>query len=390
MMTLSLLVAVHAARSCFLTYHSVGLLAHARQAGAACHAQRTKTCQGRLASGARRDMIELSEEEDRMKTLVASLLLGSLGVAIAADRVAAQNAPARRTQLITLGTAGGPLPRADRAQSSNLLVVNGALYLIDAGGSVTSRVAQSGQDFRRIGKIFITHPHSDHTAGLATLMVSQWEYQRAEPTDIYGGGVEALVKGALAYLTPNAEIRWAEGKLRPMADTFKGHDVAAGVIYQDANVKVTAVENSHFQFQPGTPPYGKYKSFSYRFDTADRSFLFTGDTGWSDAVVDLAKNADVLVTEVTDTDDVIALMKRNGAWQAKTASEQEGWLRHMHEEHVTPEEVGKLAAKAGVKTIVMTHLSPSPDPNGDFAHYAAAAKKHFSGEVLVAKDLMKF
>jgi len=78
------------------------------------------------------------------------------------------------TQLITLGTAGGPLPRADRAQSSNLLVVNGALYLIDAGGSVTSRVVQSGHDFRKIGKIFITHPHSDHTAGLATLMVSQF------------------------------------------------------------------------------------------------------------------------------------------------------------------------------------------------------------------------
>ena len=99
-------------------------------------------------------------------------------------------------------------------------------------------------------------------------MVSQWEYQRAEPTDIYGGGVEALVKGALAYLTPNAEIRWAEGKKRPMADTFHGHDMAAASIYQDANIKVTAVENTHFKFEPGTPPYGKYKSFSYRVDDA--------------------------------------------------------------------------------------------------------------------------
>jgi hypothetical protein len=114
---------------------------------------------------------------------------------------------------------------------------------------------------------------------------------------------------------------------------------------------VTAVENTHFRFEPGTPPYGKYKSFSYRFDTLDRSFLFTGDTGWSDAVIDLAKGADVLVTEVTSTDDVIGLMKRNGAWQAKTESEQEGWLRHMHEEHVTPEEVGRFAAQAGVKTV---------------------------------------
>jgi ribonuclease BN (tRNA processing enzyme) len=325
-----------------------------------------------------------------MKTLAVCLLMGSFGALLAAHPVAAQTAPATGTQLITLGTAGGPLPRADRAQSSNLLVVNGALYLIDAGGSVTSRVVQSGYDFRKVGRIFITHPHSDHTAGLATLMVSQWEYQRAEPTDIYGGGVEALVKGALAYLTPNAEIRWAEGKRRPMADTFKGHDIVPGVIYQDANIKVTAVENTHFQFQPGMPPYGKYKSFSYRFDAPDRSFLFTGDTGWSDAVVELAKGADVLVTEVTDGEDVIALMKRNGAWQAKTESEQQGWLRHMHEEHVTPEEVGRLAAKAGVKTVVMTHLSPSPDPNDEYARYADSARKHFSGQLLIAKDLMKF
>ena len=325
-----------------------------------------------------------------MKILAVCFFLGSLGAVFAMDRVAAQTAPATVTQLITLGTAGGPLPRADRAQSSNLLVVNGALYLIDAGGSVTSRVVQSGNDFRKIGKIFITHPHSDHTAGLATLMVSQWEYQRAEPTDIYGGGVEALVKGALAYLAPNADIRWAEGKKRAMANTFKGHEIEPGIIYQDANIKVTAVENTHFRFEPGTPPYGKYKSFSYRFDTLDRSFLFTGDTGWSDAVIDLAKGADVLVTEVTSTDDVIGLMKRNGAWQAKTESEQEGWLRHMHEEHVTPEEVGRFAAQAGVKTVVMTHLSPSPDPNDDFARYAIAAKKHFSGSVLIAKDLMKF
>ena len=59
------------------------------------------------------------------------------------------------TTLITLGTAGGPLPRPDRAQSSNLLVVNGALYLIDAGGGVTGRIVQSGNNFRKVSKIFI-------------------------------------------------------------------------------------------------------------------------------------------------------------------------------------------------------------------------------------------
>jgi tripartite-type tricarboxylate transporter receptor subunit TctC/ribonuclease BN (tRNA processing enzyme) len=299
-------------------------------------------------------------------------------------------APTPGTLLITLGTRGGPLPTKDRAQSSNLLVVNGTLYLIDAGDGATRRIVQAGYDFRQVGKVFITHPHSDHTAGLATLMVSQWEYQRREPLDIYGGGVEGLVKGAIAYLIPNAEIRWAEGKQTPMMDIFHGHDVAPGVVYHDANVKVTAVENTHFHFPPESPPYGKYKSYSYRFETPGRIIVFTGDTGPSDAVTALAKGADVLVTEVGLPDDVIETFKRNGIWQAKSPSEQEGFIRHVKEEHVTPEDVGRMAAKAGVKTVVMTHLGPTVDPNDNYHRYIDEAKKYFSREIVLAKDLMRF
>lgn len=305
------------------------------------------------------------------------------------DKAKAQTLAAG-TLIITLGTRGGPLPTKDRAQSSNLLVVNGALYLIDAGDGVTRRIVQAGYDFRQVGKVFITHPHSDHTAGLATLLVSDWEYQRRDHVDIYGGGVEALVRGAINYLTVNAEIRWAEGKKTPMADIFHGHDVAPGLVYQDANVKVTAVENTHFHFPQGSPPYGKYKSYSYRFETPGRVVVFTGDTGPSDALTELAKDADVLVTEVTFTDDVVELFKRNGVWQTKTPAEQGGFIRHMKEEHVTPEDVGKMAAKAGVKTVVMTHLSPTADPKDDHQRYVDVAKKYFSGHIVLAKDLMQF
>ena len=124
---------------------------------------------------------------------------------------------------------------------------------------------------------------------------------------------------------------------------------------------MTAVENTHFNFQPGTPPYGKYHSYSYRVETPGRVVFFTGDTGPSDAVVDLAKGADVYVTEVTSVDEVVEQFKRTGAWDAKTKGEQDGFIRHMHEEHVTPAEVGQMAAKAGVKTVVMTHFGPSVD-----------------------------
>ena len=155
-------------------------------------------------------------------------------------------------------------------------------------------------------------------------------------------------------------------------------------------MKVTAVENTHFHFQPGSPPYGKYRSYSYRFETPGRIVFFTGDTGPSDAVVELARGADLYVTEATLPDDVIQLQKKNGTWQVKTKAEQEGWLRHMHEEHVTPEDVGKMAVKAGVKAVVMTHLGKSINPNDDYQRFVDQAKKYYSGPITIAKDLMRF
>jgi ribonuclease BN (tRNA processing enzyme) len=303
---------------------------------------------------------------------------------------AQQKAAPTGTVVITLGTAGGPLPRAQRAQASNLLVVNGTPYLIDAGDGAVRRIVRAGYDFRKVDKIFITHAHSDHTNGLATLLNSQWEYAKREPTDVYGGGMEALVKGAIAFLTPNADVRWTEGKRVRMDSVFRGHEVAPGVIYQDANVRVTAVENTHFNFPPESPAHGKYRSYSYRFDTPGRVVVFTGDTGPSEALTQLTKGADVLVTEVNVTEEVIALQKTNGSWQAKSAAEQEAWIRHMNEEHVTPEQVGRMASAAGVKTVVLTHFTPTLNRNDDYQRFVEATKKVYSGQVLLAKDLMQF
>lgn len=332
---------------------------------------------------------------NRRTTLTLTMgLLGS-GVALFGAAVAQTNKPNAQalgtgTRLVTLGTRGGPLPTKDRAQSSNLLVVNGTLYLIDAGDGVTRRIVQAGYDFRQVGKVFITHLHSDHSVGLATLLVSQWEFSRRDPTDIYGGGVERFVKGIIDYLTPNAEIGWTAGKKTPMAETFHGHNVVPGLVYQDANVKVTAAENAHFNFPPGSPPYGKYRSYSYRFETPGRVVVFTGDTGPFDALTELARDADVLVADVVSPDDTVELFKRNGAWHAKSPEEQEAFIHHMKEEHLTPDVVGKMATKAGVKTIVMTHLGPTVIPNDDYQRRVDEGKKYFSGQIILAKDLMQF
>jgi ribonuclease BN (tRNA processing enzyme) len=112
------------------------------------------------------------------------------------------------TRLVTLGTVAGPPPRPHRAQSSNLLIVNGTLYIIDAGDGAARRIAKAGFNVRDVGTIFITHHHDDHTAGLGTLMSVAWDGQRTTPINVYGPPrTEDLVKAAVQYFSISAEIR---------------------------------------------------------------------------------------------------------------------------------------------------------------------------------------
>jgi ribonuclease BN (tRNA processing enzyme) len=296
------------------------------------------------------------------------------------------------TRVITLGTRGGPTPMLGRAQASNVLIVNGALYIVDAGDGVTRRLIRSGFAIRDIDNIFITHPHSDHTGGLGGLLSSEYDSNRTKPVNIYGPpGTDASVKPLVQFLSVSADIRMSEGMrtVHP-AKIFFGHDTGVGAIYQDANVKVIAAENSHSNFAPGTPAYGKYKSYSYRFETADRVVVFSGDTGPSAALDELAKGADLLVTEVIAADEWKEQQIKSGRWQQMTPDQQARALRRQVTEHITPDEIGKLATRANVKTVVLSHFLPATDAKDDYERLGEQVKKHFSGRVLVAKDLMEF
>ena len=163
---------------------------------------------------------------------------------------------------------------------------------------------------------------------------------------------------------------------------FFGHDVETGVVYQDANVRVTAAENCHFEFHEGAAA-GKHKSYSYRFETPDRVIVFTGDTAASDAVTELAKGADLLVTETSSCQGRMEEMAEDGRWQAMTAGEQAGIIRQMTQGHMTPTMIGKMAASANVKTVVLSHLTHKR--GGDYMPWAEEVKKYFSGQCLSLK-----
>ena len=329
-----------------------------------------------------------------MKEVWGGLLFsfGIFLVAAGAHNSVAQTNPAQpkqETRLITLGTVAGPPPRPHRAQFSNLLIVNGTLYVVDAGDGVARRIAKAGFNVRDVGTIFITHHHDDHTAGLGTLMSLAWDNQRTKPINVYGPPrTEELVKAAVQYFTISAEIRIADGgRTIPIEQMFFGHDVRPGPIYEDTNIKVAAIENTHFAFHEG-PAAEKHISYSFRFQTPSRVIVFTSDTGPFDGLVEFAKGADLLVAEANSIPQRMQDLTKSGQWQVMTAQEQERIKRQMVEGHLSPEDVGKLAHAAAVKTVVLSHLTWKADD--DYSSWVDEVKKYFSGPVLIAKDLKEF
>jgi ribonuclease BN (tRNA processing enzyme) len=294
------------------------------------------------------------------------------------------------SSLIILGTAGGPSLTPHRAQTSHLITVNGTYYVLDAGDGVSRRMARAGADVRRVGTIFLTHHHDDHTAGLSTLMSLAWDGKRTEPINVYGPPrTKELVDATVQYCSISADIRIADGgRSIPLDKMFFGHDVGVGEIYRDENIRVTTVENTHYSFHTGDAA-GLYKSYSYRFETPDRVIAFTGDTGFSDAVAELVKGADVLVTETSSCDERRNFMIQDGRWDTMTEAERDGIMRQATMGHMSLDGVGNLATKAGVKKVVLSHLTQRVEAD-NYEDWAEEVRKYFLGEVVVAEDLMEF
>ncbi len=303
----------------------------------------------------------------------------------------APSAGQKGTRLILLGTAGGPTPLPKRNQPASVLVVNGEPYVVDAGNGVARQLMLAGIGPQKVGKIFITHHHDDHNADLGTLMGLAWSNGRYVPTDAYGPpGTEAMVKAYLDYFEPNAKIRMAlSGNTKSPRDLFRGHDIAAsGPVYEDDNIKVSCVENTHYPHH-GHIGAEHHVSYTYRFDAADRSIVFSGDTSLSDEIAELAKGADVLVHEAMNVDRMTTLFREKYTQQGRPPEEIETLLRSVRAAHTSLEDIGTVAQRAGVKTVVLNHFVPGSGPGETVESWTAGVRKNFSGEVIVGEDLME-
>ncbi|HTQ36590.1 MAG TPA: MBL fold metallo-hydrolase [Steroidobacteraceae bacterium] len=298
------------------------------------------------------------------------------------------------TRLILLGTQGGPRGSVDRAQPANVLVVRGKPYLIDAGNGVVHQLDLAGIPFTSIRQIFITHNHDDHDADWGTLMGRAWTSGQHEPMTVYGPrGTKSMRKGFLQYFAPNAAAHYMEDAVNiPPEKVILAKEIprAGGLVYQDENIRVTAVENCHYHFSKGDPGYHWQQSFAFRFETPDRVIVFSGDTGpCGNVLPDFARGADLLVHEAIDLPAIEATVRSRHDGSYSEPGQLEALMKHMRTEHSTPEEVGRVAKAAGVKMVVLNHLVTGTRTDGD-ADYIDAVHRNFSGPVVVGRDLMEF
>ncbi|HZQ12905.1 MAG TPA: MBL fold metallo-hydrolase [Pseudolabrys sp.] len=284
---------------------------------------------------------------------------------------------AKGTKLVLLGTAAGPVPGRTRQMTSHVMLSNGAAYVLDCGLGVTDQYARTGIPFSALNSIFITHHHADHNIEYGPLLIVGW---------IQGmkNGVRAFGPPPLKQMTDDFMKAykttvdfWAEDlKMQPFTSVNVGEVSGAGPVMADDNVKVSAILVEHPPVKP---------ALGYRFDFKDRSIAFSGDTAPLDAVADMAKGADVLVHETMYLPAVETYIKDQIAKGRPVKFEP--FMAHMKADHTPVEDIGRIAQKAGVKTLVLSHLTPAIDSIGDDTWRAPAAK-YFKGDIVVGKDLM--
>jgi ribonuclease Z len=266
--------------------------------------------------------------------------------------------------LILLGT-GYPYPSAERAGPSCAIVVGERVFIVDAGRGVGMRIAATGISWSSIEAAFLTHLHSDHIDGLPDLFHCTWEFGAGKPFELYGPkGIQEVANGLLQFYGPDIFIRRdLTEKLPAEGARINVHEIQEGVVYNVPDVvKITAFLEDHPPVKP---------AFGYRFDAGRHSVVITGDTRPNQNLVRFAAGADILVHE--------AYVRRSSA---NSADDDPRWSIYKY--HSSAREAGETAAKAKVKTLVLTHLIPAGATEQDFLD---EAKKSFSGKIIVGRDL---
>lgn len=290
------------------------------------------------------------------------------------------NAPGGN-RLVLLGTKGGPrvggtgsnLANLSRMNPANLLMIGGVPYVIDCGYGVSMQLVKAGVPLPQVRYVFITHHHSDHELEYGNLLYAAWASGLNHPVDTYGPpGLEKMTRDFLALNRIDIETRIKDEGKPDLRRLIQAHDIRnLDRVFSNDQVKVSAMRSLH-------PPF--HDSYGFKFEFDGKTVVFSGDTAYNPKLAEFAKGADYLVHEVQYGPGVEALAKR--VPNAKRA------LEHFLASHTMTEDVGRIAAAAGVKNLVLSHFVPGDDPSITDEMWAEGVRKHYKGNILVGHDLM--
>lgn len=276
------------------------------------------------------------------------------------------------TKLIVLGS-GTPNPDPNRAGSAYAVVVNETPYLIDFGPGVIRRAASlsppwggkiEAMTVKNFEHAFLTHIHSDHSAGLADLLLTPWIMGRDKKLNLYGPkGLEQMASSTLEAFEDDINYRiYGTQPSNKMGYKFNFYLLSEGLIYEDENVSVEAF----------TVPHGSFDdAYGFRFTTEDKVIVFSGDTGPSKTLEKFAAGADILVHEVYS----------NAGFLKKTKD----WQIYHQGHHTSTFEVGEIASRAKPKLLLLSHILFWGSTTDEILKETQSTYK---GEIKIAEDLM--
>lgn len=302
----------------------------------------------------------------------------------AAGVTAAGTSTPDSTTVILLGT-GNPRPSPERAGPATAIMVGDRLFLFDAGPCVMRQLAAAKLSIKGAEAVFLTHLHTDHTLGYPDLIFTSWVMGRQRSMPVYGPpGLAAMTDHLLAAWSEDIEIRTNgleretpggyrvdvhEIRLPTPADSVATAISRTRVVYDSAGVRVTAIP----------VPHGNWKhAYGFRIDTPDRSIVLSGDTAYSPLLLEMSRGVDVLIHEVYPEVRLKPEPRPGG----------ELWVQYMKEFHTSDVEVGRLAAAARPKLLLLHHVVWMGGVEEELIQ--GISQGGYSGPVVIGADLGRY